>query len=179
MTTIRNNAVIAATCNQRIDALENHVSAKTAILINGVTYKPATLIAVYQAVLDGQAALIKSRAQVEVDLAARRDAETKRDAFEPHLKSWVLNTLGAESTAASEFGYAPPKKATKSAEDVANAVKLAKATRVARGTMGKKQRSKIKGSLDTPPAPADPAVNATAAASAATGGVAPVSGATK
>ncbi len=160
MTTIRNNAAIAATCNQRIDALKNHVSAKTAILINGETYKPAALIAVYQSILDGQAALIKSRAQVKVDLAARRDAEMQRDAFEPGLKNWVLNTLGADSNAASEFGYAPPKKATRTSEDVANAVKLAKATRVARGTMGKKQKLKIKGSLDTPPVPADPVTGA-------------------
>lgn len=186
MSSIRNNAVIAATCNKRINALKTHVSAKTEIPINGAMYKPGALIAIYQAILDGQAALIKSRAQVGADLATRRDAQAKCDAIEFPLKNWVLNTLGADSNAASEFGYSAPKKAKKTPEEVANAVLLAKATREARGTMGKKAKLKIKGTLDVPTVPAAPAVNAAPAAAmtvaapvVGAGGAAPASAATK
>jgi hypothetical protein len=189
MSSIRNNAVLVATCNQRIAALNAHVSAKTEIPLNGETHKASDVIGIFQSVLDTQAALAKSRAQVAVDLAAHRNAESTRVAIEFPLKNWVLNTLGADSNAAREIGYSAPKKAKKSPEDVASAVKLAAATRVARGTMGKKQKSKIKGSLDTPPVPADPVVNAAPAAAAtvvtpvvgvaATGGAAPAGAVTK
>jgi len=188
MSSIRNNAVLVATCNQRINALKAHVSAKTEIPLNGVTHKASDVIGIYQSVLDTQAALAKSRAQVDVDLAAHRDAEASRVAIEFPLKNWVLNTLGADSNAAREIGYSAPKKAKKSPEVVVSAVKLAKATRVARGTMGKKQKSKIKGSL-APTVPADPVATAAPVAAAtvvtpavgvaATGGAAPVGGATK
>ncbi len=152
-----NNAKIADLCTQRIRALKT-LPAKTQIALGGVLYKVTAVIAIYQAILDNQAALIKSRAQVAADLAARRLAETKREAIEFGLKVWVLNHLGADSNAASEFGYAAPKRAAKSAEAVANAVKLAKATREARHTMGKRAKLKIKGTLDVPTAPAAPAI---------------------
>ncbi len=115
MSTLRNNAVIAATCNQRINALKANVPANTQIGIGGEIYKPAQLIAIYQEILDNQAALIKSRAQVEADLDARRVAEARRDAIEFPLKNWVLNHLSGN--APSEFGYAAPKKARKTAEE--------------------------------------------------------------
>ncbi len=155
--TIQSNATIADTCTQRVRALET-LPARTQIGIGGVLYKVGAVIAIYQAVLDNQAALIKSRAQVAADLAARRSAEEKRAAIEFGLKVWVLNHLGADSTAASEFGYAAPKRAARSAEAVANAVKLAQATREARHTMGKRERLKIRGTLVVPTAQAAPAI---------------------
>jgi hypothetical protein len=160
MATIRNNAVIAAACNQRIVALKSHVSAKTPLIMNGVSYKQADILAVFQGVLDSQAALIKSRAQAKKDLVTRNAADLKRDGIEPLLKNWVLNNLGADSNAASEFGYAAPKKGKRTAETNLNGVRLNAATREARGTMGKKERLKIKGVLPT--ASAAPTTNTTA-----------------
>ncbi len=78
---------------------------------------------------------------MDADLAARNEAETKRESIESGLKSWVLNSLGADSNAASEFGDSAPKKGTKTADVVAAAVKLGKATRKARNTLGKKQKA--------------------------------------
>jgi hypothetical protein len=171
--TVKNNAKIAAICNQRIRALKAHGSAKTVIPIRGVSYKTSDLIGIYQAVLDHQAALVKSRAQVDADLAARNEAETKRESIESGLKSWVLNSLGADSNAASEFGYSAPKKGTKTADVVAAAVKLGKATRKARNTLGKKQKLKIKGALDASTVPAAPAVATPTATGIAPASVAP------
>jgi hypothetical protein len=157
MRTPRNSAVIAATFSRRIRALREHVAADTEIGIGGVRYKASEIVAAFQAILDAQAALVRSRAQVEVDLSARRAVEAKGAAFEFPLKTWVLNYLGASSQAATEFGYFAPKKATKSPDDVAKAVKRAAATRVARRTMGKKEKLKIKGSLEGPATSAPPA----------------------
>jgi hypothetical protein len=150
MVNLRNSAVIAATFSQRIRALTAHVPPDTEIGVGGVVYKASEIIAIYQSILDAQAALAKSRAQVDVDLAVRRAALKKGAALEFPLKTWVLNYLGEASPAATELGYSSPKKPSKSPEDVARAVKLAAATRLARRTMGKKEKLKIKGSLDDP-----------------------------
>jgi hypothetical protein len=163
MSRINNNAVIVSTCNQRLQALKSQVPAKTEIPMNGSRHKPADLIAIYQATLDTRAALVKSRAQAKVDLAARRAAEANRDAIEPGLRAWVIAQFGATSNEAIEFGYGPPKTGAKSAETKANAVKLAAATREARGTKGKRQKKGIKGTLVAPTAPAAPAITTSVA----------------
>jgi hypothetical protein len=176
MPMVKNNAKIVDTCTQRLQALKAHVPAKSEIAIDGTTYKVAALVAIYQADLDTRAALIKSRAQAKVDLNARSVAAANRNAIEPGLRAWVLGQFGASSNEALEFGYSPRKVGTVTAAKRADAVKLGEATRKARGTMGKKQKLKIKGTLVAPtapaapaiPMPAPPAVTASPAASVAT-----------
>jgi hypothetical protein len=62
--------------------------------------------------------------------------------------------FGVNSTEVATLGFASKKRAAPSAETVAEAVEKAKATRAARGTGGKKQKAKIKG---TPAATPDAA----------------------
>ena len=162
MPSIKSSSVIVDICNQRIQALEKDVSTKSVITINGASYTRAQLIAIYQASLDTRAALVTSRGQVKVDLAARSTAEQNRLAIEAGVKAWVVAQFGAESNQAYDFGYTPKKPAQKSAETKANAAKLAEATRKARGTMGKNQKQSIKGTLVAPTAPAAPATTALA-----------------
>jgi hypothetical protein len=145
---IDSSAVIAAKCAQRIRGLREHVPEGADIRIAGVVYTKEQVIAAFQAILDAQAALVKSRAQVAVDLAARQVAEGRGAKLEFPLKTWALNYFGAESEAVATIGYAAPKKAVKSPEAVAKAVRLAKATREARGTMGKRQRERVKGVVE-------------------------------
>src|SRR6185437_9072753 len=111
----------------------------------------------YQADLDTRSALVKSRAQVKVDLAARKSAADKRSEVEPWLKNWVQEKFGESSTVAHEFGFAPRRVGVKSAKTKAEAVELAQATREARHTMGKKKKQEIKGSVapPNPPAPSE------------------------
>jgi hypothetical protein len=68
------------------------------------------------------------------------------------MKSWILQLFGDGSTEATEFGYAARKKPEISAEDRAKAVELRRATRDARGTMGKKEKLKIRGVVPSVPA---------------------------
>jgi len=153
MPRIENRAVITALSLKRIAGLRAHVPNDARIGIAGVPHTLDDLVAVYQATLDEHTELLKLRAQIAAVLAKRSETDAKRQALDFPLKNWVLNTFGAESRAAHEIGFRAPRKGTKSPEDVANAVKLAKATREARRTMGRKQRLEIKGVL---PAPIDP-----------------------
>ena len=167
MPIIENNARIVAMCGQRLLALKKHVKTKTAIKAGGEQTKPADLLAIYQAAIDTRNALVPSRAAFGQALAARDRAEVTRQATDKKLKAWVVNEFGADSQEAQEFGFLPPKVGAKSADTKALAVNKVQATRVARGTKGKRQKEKIKGTLVAPAAPADPATTAPAASPAA------------
>jgi hypothetical protein len=167
MSITQNNAKIVATCGQRLAALKKHVKTKTAMKVGGDSMKPADIIAAYQAAIDSRAALIPQRASYKAALVARNNAEVTRQAIDKKLKAWVVNEFGADSQEAEEFGFLPTKVTEKSAETKALAVQKGRATREARGTKGKRQKEKIKGTIPDPTAPADPATTAPAASPAA------------
>jgi hypothetical protein len=167
MSTRENNAKIVSTCGQRLAALNKHMKAKTAMTVSGKQMKLADLVSVYQAAVDTRAALVPQRAAFDEAIAARDSAEASRRATDKALKAWVINEFGPDSPQAHEFGFLPTKVTPKSAETKATAVGKLRATRTARGTMGKRQKEKIKGTIVAPAAPADPAVTAPAAAPAA------------
>ena len=177
MGTSTNNATIVKQSTQRIAALQKHVSAKTEIPIAGKKVKGAALVALYQSVLDTGEAVTSTKGTYKLALSARVQAEQQRKAADESLRSWVLITYGPESQEAHDFGFVPKVRATVSTDTRATAVALGKATRKARGTMGKKARLKVKGTLETPVAA--PEVVAVAPAPpvpvAATPSVSPVS----
>jgi hypothetical protein len=88
--------------------------------------------------------------------------------MDPQLKQWAFAKFGASSQAAKDMGFAPRKVAKRTVETKQHAVQQSIATREARHTMGKKQRSRIKGVVVAPIAPAEPAVVEAPAAPPAT-----------
>jgi hypothetical protein len=167
MTIIQNNAKIVDTCGQRLLALKKFVKTKTTITASGEQTKLADLVAIYQAAIETRNALVPSRAAFDKALAARDSAEVARQATDKKLKAWVVNEFGAGSQEAQEFGFLPAKVGEKTADTKALAVLKLRATRTARGTKGKRQKEKIKGTIVAPAAPADPAITVPAATPAA------------
>ena len=165
MPIIENNDKVVSLSGQRLNALKKFMKAKAAMTVSGQQMKLADLVAIYQAAIDTRAALVPQRAAFDKALAARDSAEVSRRATDKRLKAWVVNEFGPDSAEAQEFGFLPPKIGAKSAGTKATAAKLSLATREARGTKGKRQKEKIKGTL-VPAAPADPAITATVAAPA-------------
>ena len=153
----QNNANVVDTCTKRLNALSAHVDAKAQISIDGTKLKASQVVAIYQSCLDSRAALATKRAETKAAMATRSSAETARRRADRAVKAWVVNEFGEGSQQALDFGFAPPKKATRTVESKVNAVALAKATRAARHTMGKKQKSLIKGTTVVSVAPANPA----------------------
>jgi hypothetical protein len=152
----QNNAAVVDSCTKRLNALTAYVDAKAQIAIGGKKLKASQVVAIYQSCLDSRAALATKRAETKAAMATRSSAETARKSADGALKAWVVNEFGEGSPQALDFGFAPPKKATRTVESKVNAVALAKATRAARHTMGKKQKSLIKGTMVVPVAPANP-----------------------
>jgi hypothetical protein len=78
------------------------------------------------------------------------------------VRSIVVARFGADGTQIMQFGFTQGRQAKRPATTKANAVAKNKATRVARGTKGKKQRKAIKGTVPA----TSTAVSAPAVASA-------------
>ena len=148
------NDSIVSSDTKRVGALKKYLAkVRTEIPVDGKLLKPAGVTALFQASLDTQAAVTAARAAYKAALAACDEAKDQRKRADDALKSWVLNRFGADSVEAHEFGYSARKIGEVSAADRANAVLLSAATRKARGTMGKRQKEKIKGTLGTVAAP--------------------------
>ena len=173
MSNSQNNATVVDACTKRLNALKSYVDGKAQIAINGTVHKPAAVVAIYQGCLDARAALATKRAETKAALAAQESAEEARLEADQGLKAWVENQFGVGSPQALDFGFSPPKVATRTVETKAKAVALAKATRAARHTMGKKAKLTIKGTIPAPTAPAAPATNTPAGASPASTNGAP------
>jgi hypothetical protein len=141
MSTKPNNAVVVDTCTQRLNALKEHAgNTKGTIPMNGQDLKVADVLAIYQGCLDSRTALAKCRSQVKTALTTKTSAEQARVAADQALAAWVTTKFGAGSPEALDFGFTPRKAATRTVASKAQATLQAKATRVARHTMGKKQK---------------------------------------
>ena len=129
-----------------IKGLLKHVDGTEPLLLGGKKYKREELIAFCQAQLEAIAQVEAAEARVTV-LRAKRDALAQGHkpvirALEHHLRA----TLGADNLTLAEFGFRPAKKRKKpSGQEMLKAAEKGRATREARGTVGKKERLKIKG----------------------------------
>ena len=128
----------------------------TSLLVNGKKYKMPELLAALTAFADKYEATDEAFATFRTALAAR--AEIEEDAV--HLVQGVRTVLkgmyGKKSVVLETYGITPDKEPVPLTpqQEVVKVAK-AKATRIARHTMGKKQKAKIKGELPpTPPTPA-------------------------
>nr|HEX4316275.1 hypothetical protein [Kofleriaceae bacterium] len=128
------------------------------LTVNSTAYKAEDLVAL----LDGFVAQLQ-----EVD-AAYATWKQKLDAWKTveatkvtPLMSALARTLqgafGATNPALGEFGLAPLRRTAPSAETVASAVEKRRATRIARHTLGRRQRAAIHGApVTAPTAPTAP-----------------------
>ncbi len=155
-----------------IAAIRKYLLKLQSILIAGVAYTPDQLIALFQKDADLADAATQARADL---FAASLAAKAERAQMRPVLvgfRSFLHNQFSDPSIIA-EFGFASRKQGKPSAETKATAALKAKATRVARHTMGKNQKAQIKGTV-APTAPAtSPAAPVAAPAPGAASGTTP------
>jgi hypothetical protein len=80
-------------------------------------------------------------------VAANEALSTKLMPVLRALRQYVINVYGATSPVLADFGFAPPKSATRTPEEKAASAAKAKATREARHTMGKVKKKTVKGNV--------------------------------
>jgi hypothetical protein len=145
-----NNATVVEICTRRIRALGTYVDRARIVAVNGRKHTHAEVVAVYQRSVDARAKVARLRAQIAEALDEVGDADAARAEVDRALKAWARGEFGVESLEANDFGFPAPKRAVLTVEQKARAVERGRATRKARGTMGRRQKQAIRGALPEP-----------------------------
>ncbi|HZU82221.1 MAG TPA: hypothetical protein VE987_04860 [Polyangiaceae bacterium] len=165
---------------QVIAGIQKHLQNVPSIPLGGSAYTPADLAKLVQSRIDSAATVTAAKAAWHATVVSHEALNTKLTPTVRSLRQYVINVYGATSPVLADFGFAPPKTATRTPEEKAAAAAKAKATRAARHTAGKKQKKVVKGNVtgivvtpvtapeEAPVTPAPPAVTPTAAPPTAT-----------
>ena len=146
-----------------IDGLNKHQAIVPSVLIAGAPIKTVDVIATLQARLATANAAQSTRATWLNAVKADRDERAKTKTLLLALRQALQLMFSGSIDTLADFGLAPRKARVITPEKKAAAALKAKATREARHTMGKKQKSTIKGTVPqtapaTPPAATPPTV---------------------
>jgi hypothetical protein len=161
---------------QVITGIEKHLQNTPSLPLRGSAYTPAELVKLIQSRIDSAGTAATTKATWHSNVLAERAQNTSLTAVLRELRQYVIHAFGETSPVLADFGFAPPKRATRTPEQKAAAAAKAKATRAARHTMGKKQKKSVKGTVPaaapaTSPSPAAaPAVTASPGATATPSG---------
>jgi hypothetical protein len=169
---MRSKASLTSINGKLSAGLEEYYNKKSLVLA-GTTWTATSILAT----LAKEDALIASsdaaRAAWNAQLKAQREQTAANNQLRKALHAAVLVNFGTNPSVLNAFGYvAQAPKRTVQAK--ATAVQKVQATRVARHTMGPKQRASIHGVIATPvPAPTATDTATTASSSAAIAAIAP------
>ncbi len=130
-----------------IAGILKHLQNVPAIVLAGVSYTPTTLVALFQSHIDAANAVDTFKGQWKNAVVAFRTLSKTVSNAVSGLRELVRQMFNNAPDALADFGFAP-KKAPKR-KPVTNVVATQKrrATRVARHTMGPKEKLSVKGSV--------------------------------
>jgi hypothetical protein len=137
-----------------IAGIQKYFSALTSLNLAGVVYTPTQLVALLQAYATAITALQALHAQLSAAVSEDRAQRKQMQVVLLALESFARNFFGSTSDKLADFGFAPRKASTVTVVTKAAALEKSKATRVARHTMGSKQKKSITGESDGPATPA-------------------------
>jgi hypothetical protein len=151
-----------------IDGLNKHASTAPSVMLAGVTLRPSDVAAKLQALI------AEFNAATTAATAWHNQVMTERNAAQQTKPLLLLVRRTLEAAYASQldvladFGLTPRKKTVISPQTRAAAAAKAKATRAARGSMGRKQRSAITAPVVVTPTSASPIKSVTTASGTTT-----------
>ena len=157
------------TLGDRLRALEAGIKANFTdvqnVIVGGTTYTVPQLEAQIEAYLAAQTLTVTTGNAYHAAVAAEKTSNAAATVFRSGVEAYAVSRYGKTSPILSQLGFTPAKAKKTTAAVKAVAVLKVKATRKARNTMGKKEKLKIKGTID----PAIAATLATGSAEPATG----------
>jgi hypothetical protein len=165
-----NNNTTQAHDAQVIVGIQKHLLGVPSLPLAGATYAPADLVKLVQSRIDSAGVVAAANASWHSTVAAQKALGAKLTPLLRSLRQYVLNSFGETSPVLADFGFSAPKTATKTPEQKVAAAAKAKATREARGTLGKKQKAKVKGTVPAAAPTAPSAASQPAAAPPAPAG---------
>ena len=143
-----------------LDGLEKKLGKGAVIVLKGDKHKLSDILATVKERIDASEPVEKAKlAWIAAAQNERRILEESNELVANVIK-YVTLVHGSSPEALAEFGIVPQPRRL-SAEERLQTVLKAKATREARGTMGRRQREKVKGA-GAPGTPAPPPAPAAA-----------------
>jgi hypothetical protein len=174
---MNNRITTQAHDGQVLVGIKKDLQNVASIPIGGSTYTMVALEQLVQSRIDAVNRVLTAKAQWTEATAAFKALDPQVSKVVRGLRDYVINAFGETSPVLADFGFEPPKKGTLTPEENVARAEKAAATRKARGTLGKKQKAKIKGTVVTT-APATAPSAGVAATPTASPAAAPVAGAT-
>jgi predicted transcriptional regulator of viral defense system len=155
--TPKKNRTDQTAAEQRLsDGLNKHAQAIAPFVIAGVTVTPKDIITNLQTLI-ASANTVESTKEAWLNaVKADKDERAKLKAFVSSAKQALLLAFAGSIDTLEDFGLTPRKVAVRTPEQKAVAAAKGKATRVARHTLGTKQKTAITGTVPTT-APGTPA----------------------
>ncbi|HTB79219.1 MAG TPA: hypothetical protein VK762_38515 [Polyangiaceae bacterium] len=142
---------------QAIAGVRKHYASTASMVLDGVSYAPTDVERALQGSIDAADATTAATALFHKTVDAERTANATADTVYAGLKAFVTTQFKAAPDVLADFGFTLPSRQVPDAATVATAVEKRNATRVARHTMGKRQKAKVTGATSaatTPPAAA-------------------------
>ena len=125
-------------------------------VIGNATISRADLLAKLQSLLNAANATRATQAAYHNAVQSERSLTVQVAPLRAQLKLFLQSRFGKTSTQLQSFGFAPNKVPDHTVGSKSTGVAKALATRKARGTLGKKQKSKIHGTVPAPSTPTPP-----------------------
>ncbi len=134
---------------QRLSAgTQKHLSNVAQVTFAGSTATPAQVQAQLELIATLRADVEAAKATLKVKVAAEKARVPALHAYESAYVAFIKATFGNQADVLADFGLAPKKVPTPlTVEQMAAAQAKREATREARGTMGSKQKAKVKGDV--------------------------------
>jgi hypothetical protein len=154
MTTKVPNRGQRITANQKlIDGAKRHQNTLTSLVIDGTLYETADIVATLQRIINSAQGVVSSKADWQSAVQADKQTRQKAQALVSSLKQTLHVAFGNSSDTLADFGMIQRKtRIPRTPEQKAASTVKARATRVARHTMGVRQKAQIKGRVATTPA---------------------------
>ena len=153
MNMIKNKDTTINTFRQAIAGVEAHFASTPSLALDGTPTTPKELVATLQVAIDSIDRAATAEKAFHDAVAAQHAAITTGKARLAALRGLVTNQLGSTEAVLGDFGFTARKRQVPTEATKAAAVAKRAATRTARHTMGKRQKSKVKGTV-VEPAPA-------------------------
>jgi hypothetical protein len=150
---VRTNRKTVISNNQQLEAALDTYYPKGSFVIDGKTYKTSDIVGLLEEEDTLIAAAVTARAAWQTAAGAARSRIAANDKMRIELKAALKSLLGTTNASKlQEFGFPVRARAVVDAPTKAEAAQKAKATREARGTLGRKQRLAITGAIASPAA---------------------------
>jgi hypothetical protein len=138
------------TANQAmITGIQKFLTNLATLPVESQNMAPADIVKVFQSLVDAGQAVQMAEAQRTAAVKADRDLRAKNAAFVQALRRIVLGMFQESPDTLAIFGLVGPKARKVKVAVKATAVAKNKATRAARGTVGKRKKLAIKGTAPT------------------------------